>query len=137
MVGVSGDRVAAGVGRGASPPAVGGEATINRSQLYYLDVTHPQANKGDGVNALCQRIGVDLARTAVIGDMFNDVAMFAEAGFSIAMGQSPTAVKQRAAGLSPRRTPRRVSRGRWNSWSCPKPPGRRAEAIAPVADLAS
>jgi Cof subfamily protein (haloacid dehalogenase superfamily) len=100
IVGVSDDHDLLTSVEGAARALLGGAATINRSQLYYLDVTHPQANKGDGVNALCQRIGVDLARTAVIGDMFNDVAMFAEAGFSIAMGQSPTAVKQRAQAVT-------------------------------------
>jgi len=75
---------------------LGDAAAIQRSQPYYLDVTHPLANKGEAVSALCRRIGVDLERTAVIGDMFNDVAMFARAAFSIAMGQSPAAVKHSA-----------------------------------------
>lgn len=75
---------------------IGGKAAIVQSQPAYLDVTNLKANKGDAVTALCQRIGVDLSRTAVIGDMFNDVAMFAKGGFSIAMGQSPEAVKSRA-----------------------------------------
>lgn len=74
----------------------GRAAAIQRSQPYYLDVTHPLANKGDGVSALAALIGIDLARTAVIGDMFNDVAMFARAGVSIAMGQAPPQVKARA-----------------------------------------
>jgi len=75
---------------------VGARAAIVRSQLQYLDVTNPRSNKGDGVSALCKRIGVDPARTAVIGDMFNDVLMFARAGLSIAMGQAPAAVAARA-----------------------------------------
>jgi hydroxymethylpyrimidine pyrophosphatase-like HAD family hydrolase len=75
---------------------VGGKATIILSQRAYLDITNTLANKGDGVAALCERIGVDLARTAVFGDMFNDVAMFKRAGFSVAMGQAPEAVKSAA-----------------------------------------
>jgi Cof subfamily protein (haloacid dehalogenase superfamily) len=75
---------------------IGGRATIMRSQTRYLDVTSPRANKGDGVGALCRRIGVGLPHTAVIGDMFNDVAMFARAGFSVAMGQAPAEVAARA-----------------------------------------
>ncbi len=67
-----------------------------RSQPYYLDVTHPKANKGHAVSALCERIGVELRRTAVIGDAFNDVAMFAKGGFSIAMGQAPEEVTAHA-----------------------------------------
>lgn len=79
---------------------LGETAMIQRSQPYYLDVTHPMANKGAAVTALCQRIGVDLGRTAVIGDMFNDMAMFAKAGFSIAMGQAPAEVKHSADAIT-------------------------------------
>jgi len=75
---------------------IGDGAAIILSQPRYLDITHPKANKGDGVAALCRRIGVELSRTAVIGDMFNDVAMFKRAGYAIAMGQAPEAVKQLA-----------------------------------------
>ena len=78
-----------------------GRARIDQSQTFYLDVTHPQADKGDGVRALCRRIGVEPQNTAVVGDMFNDVAMFQVAGFSIAMAQSPDAVKAAAKAISP------------------------------------
>lgn len=74
----------------------GGQATIHRSQPFYLDITHRQANKGDGVLALCAQIGVAPARTAVLGDMYNDLSMFKVAGLSIAMGQAPQAVKDQA-----------------------------------------
>jgi Cof subfamily protein (haloacid dehalogenase superfamily) len=96
IVGVSDDQALLANVEAEAKALVGAKASILRSQLGYLDVTSPQSNKGDGVSALCQRIGVDLSRTAVIGDMFNDVAMFARAGFSIAMGQAPEAGKARA-----------------------------------------
>ena len=73
-----------------------GEATINLSNACYLDVTHPEANKGRAVEAICGLLGIDLRRTAVIGDMTNDVAMFERAGFAIAMGQAPDVVKASA-----------------------------------------
>lgn len=75
---------------------VGQTATVQRSHPYYLDVTHSHANKGDGVADLCRRLGIELRHTAVIGDMFNDMAMFARAGFAIAMGQAPAEVKAAA-----------------------------------------
>ena len=81
--------------------ALRGKAEVERSQAYYLDVTHPLANKGDGVGALCRRMGVELENTAVVGDMFNDVKMFEVAGFSVAMGQSPDEVKAKADAVSP------------------------------------
>jgi Cof subfamily protein (haloacid dehalogenase superfamily) len=72
------------------------QATIDLSQAYYLDITHPEANKGHAVRALCAILGIEPRCTAVIGDMMNDVAMFEVAGLAIAMGQAPEAVKARA-----------------------------------------
>ena len=74
----------------------GAEATINQSQTYYLDVTHTQANKGDGIASLASAQGIDLADVAVLGDMPNDLPMFARAGISIAMGQAPAEVRSQA-----------------------------------------
>jgi len=76
--------------------ALGEQATVMRSQLYYLDITAPRANKGDGVAALAAAAGVPLDRVAVIGDQRNDMAMFARADFSIAMGQGPEEVRKAA-----------------------------------------
>ena len=73
-----------------------GRATIVQSQTYYLDITARAANKGDGIAALAQAIGVPLHRTIAIGDQANDLAMFARAGRSIAMGNATDAVKARA-----------------------------------------
>jgi len=73
-----------------------GRATIACSQPYYLDVTALAANKGDGVAALADAIGVSLADVTVAGDMPNDLPMFARAGSSIAMGQAPQAVRDAA-----------------------------------------
>ena len=76
--------------------ALAGEARALRSQPYYLDVTAPQADKGEGVAALAEAMGVPLERVAVIGDAPNDLPMFARAGLAIAMGQAPDEVKAAA-----------------------------------------
>ena len=73
-----------------------GLAAAIRSQPYYLDVTHLEANKGHAVRAICRRLGLDRSNLAVIGDMANDLSMFAEAGFAVAMGQAPEAVRAAA-----------------------------------------
>jgi len=78
----------------------GQRATIGQSQTYYLDVTDTRANKGDGVTELAAMLGVDLAQVAVFGDMDNDLAMFARAGTSVAMGQAPDAVRAAATFVS-------------------------------------
>ena len=72
------------------------QAAVVRSQSYYLDITHPLANKGAALSELAELLGVPLAEIAAIGDGGNDVAMFARSGLSIAMGNAGPAV-QRAA----------------------------------------
>jgi len=73
-----------------------GIANARRSQTYYLDVTNPEADKGHAVHALCKTVGVPETETAVIGDQANDMAMFAVAGLSIAMGQGTDQVRAAA-----------------------------------------
>jgi Cof subfamily protein (haloacid dehalogenase superfamily) len=67
-----------------------------RSQPYYLDVTHPEANKGRVVERLAQLLDVPTDRIATIGDQPNDVLMFKRSGVSIAMGNASDAVKREA-----------------------------------------
>ena len=63
---------------------------------YYLDVTHPDANKGAVARWLSARYRIQAEQIATIGDMPNDVLMFAHSGLSIAMGNASIEV-QRAA----------------------------------------
>jgi Cof subfamily protein (haloacid dehalogenase superfamily) len=64
-----------------------------RSQPYYLDVTHPDANKGFVVARLSGMLGIGTDKIGTIGDMPNDIAMFEKSAISIAMGQSSEEVK--------------------------------------------
>jgi Cof subfamily protein (haloacid dehalogenase superfamily) len=77
-------------------PLIAGLALAARSQLYYLDVTALDANKGTALVSLAEQLGVALANTAAIGDGGNDVAMFRQAGLSIAMGQAEESVRSQA-----------------------------------------
>lgn len=64
-----------------------------RSQPYYLDVTHPDANKGYVVTRLSEMLDIPIGEIATIGDMPNDIAMFKNSGISIAMGQAGEEVR--------------------------------------------
>jgi Cof subfamily protein (haloacid dehalogenase superfamily) len=97
IVAVSDDPAALDQAERTLRQVLGAGATIERSQPYYLDITHPRANKGDAVRRLAEIIGAALADTIVIGDMTNDIAMFRVAGFAIAMGQAPPPVRAAAA----------------------------------------
>jgi hypothetical protein len=76
--------------------AFGEHATASRSQPYYLDVTHKDANKGAVVAYLSAHLGVPAEEIATIGDQPNGVLMFNRAGFSIAMGNASDEVKAQA-----------------------------------------
>jgi Cof subfamily protein (haloacid dehalogenase superfamily) len=76
--------------------ALGAAASAARSQPYYLDVTHPDANKGTVVTTLSKALSVPLGEIATIGDMPNDVLMFRKGGLAIAMGNASAAVQKQA-----------------------------------------
>ena len=73
------------------------QVSAARSQPYYLDVTHPKANKGSVVEMLVRTLGIPADEIATIGDQPNDMLMFARSGFAIAMGQANDQVKMAAA----------------------------------------
>jgi Cof subfamily protein (haloacid dehalogenase superfamily) len=72
------------------------QASVARSQPYYLDITHPLANKGVALLELAKLLKIPLAEIAVIGDGGNDVAMFERSGLSIAMGNASPEVRRAA-----------------------------------------
>jgi hydroxymethylpyrimidine pyrophosphatase-like HAD family hydrolase len=76
--------------------ALADSAFVARSQPYYLDVTHPLANKGTALTDVAKLLGVPLAEIAVIGDGGNDIAMFERSGLSIAMGNASPEVQHAA-----------------------------------------
>ena len=96
VVGVSDDEVAVAAASAALAQQFGARLSAVRSQTYFLDVTSPEANKGRVVRYLAEIYGVASAEIATIGDMHNDVSMFAEAGLSIAMGNADSTVKAAA-----------------------------------------
>jgi Cof subfamily protein (haloacid dehalogenase superfamily) len=67
-----------------------------RSQPYYLDVTHPAANKGSVVDFLAAVYLIPKSSIATLGDMPNDVLMFKNSGMSIAMGNASKEVQAEA-----------------------------------------
>ena len=76
--------------------AGGTHISAARSQPYYLDVTHPQANKGGVVLAMSKLLNIPTKQIVTIGDMPNDVLMFEKSGASIAMGNASAEVQASA-----------------------------------------
>jgi Cof subfamily protein (haloacid dehalogenase superfamily) len=79
---------------------LGERANAARSQPYYLDVTHPDANKGTVLETLSRRLQIPAQQIATIGDMPNDVSMFLKSGFSIAMGNASDDVKAQGSAVT-------------------------------------
>jgi Cof subfamily protein (haloacid dehalogenase superfamily) len=80
--------------------ALGSKASAARSQPYYLDVTHPQANKGAVVAYISSALGIPPEQILTLGDMPNDVLMFSNSGFSVAMGNAGSDVKAQASAVT-------------------------------------
>jgi len=80
--------------------SIGKHATAARSQPYYLDVTHHDANKGFVADYLSGTLGIPQGEIATIGDQPNDVLMFRRSGFSVAMGNASDEVKGQASAVT-------------------------------------
>jgi len=74
----------------------GQQLSIALSQPYYLDVTHPSANKGQVVGVLSELFGIPTRHIATVGDMPNDVPMFERSGTSIAMANASADIQHAA-----------------------------------------
>jgi Cof subfamily protein (haloacid dehalogenase superfamily) len=96
IVGVSDDHDLVARCEKDAQDALGANASAARSQPYYLDVTHPDANKGAVVTTLAKLLAVPTGEIATIGDMPNDVLMFRKSGLSIAMGNASPDVQAQA-----------------------------------------
>jgi Cof subfamily protein (haloacid dehalogenase superfamily) len=97
IVGVSDDLEKVQQCEADAQAAFGQRATATRSQPYYLDVTHKDANKGAVVDYLSRHLNVPTEEIATLGDQPNDVLMFKRSGLSIAMGNASDQVKAQAS----------------------------------------
>jgi Cof subfamily protein (haloacid dehalogenase superfamily) len=96
IVGVSDDHDQVARCEEAAQQVLGAKASVVRSQPYYLDVTHPDANKGTVVTTLSKLLSIPTIEIATLGDMPNDVRMFQRSGLSIAMGNASPEVQAQA-----------------------------------------
>ena len=100
IVGISDDLDLVAACEKLAQTTLGEMASAARSQPYYLDVTHPQANKGAVVATLSRLLNIPPEQIATFGDMPNDILMFRKSGFSIAMGNSSDEVKAQASAVT-------------------------------------
>ena len=61
-----------------------------------MEITHPEAHKGRGLEAVCRILDIPVEATMSLGDSGNDIAMLRRAGLGVAMGNAPDFVKEAA-----------------------------------------
>jgi len=61
-----------------------------------VDIVHADAGKGAALAALAASLGVGPQHCAAVGDYLNDLPMLEWAGWAVAMGQAPAAVREAA-----------------------------------------
>ena len=62
----------------------------------FMDITSRMADKGRGLTAIAQHLGIPLEACAAFGDGGNDISMIRAAGVGVAMGNAGDDVKQAA-----------------------------------------
>lgn len=66
------------------------------SSASAMEITHPDATKGQGLAQICWILGLSLSQVMAMGDSGNDITMLRQAGLGVAMGNAPDFVKQAA-----------------------------------------
>ena len=61
-----------------------------------MEITHPDANKGNGLAALCRLLDIPAENAMALGDSGNDESILRAAGLGVAMGNAPDFIKAAA-----------------------------------------
>ena len=65
-----------------------------------IEITHPDAQKGVALDALCELLNIPVENTLALGDSGNDESMLKKAGIGVAMGNAPDFIKAIADAVS-------------------------------------
>jgi len=72
---------------------MGDVARVTRSLDWFVEVVNPQVSKARALALVADRLGISRADVCAIGDNLNDEDMVRWAGFGVAMGNAPEALK--------------------------------------------
>src|SRR5213592_5127788 len=73
---------------------MGDVARVTRSLDWFVEVVNPQVSKAKALAMVADRLRIPQASVCAIGDNLNDEDMVTWAGFGVAMGNAPAALKQ-------------------------------------------
>ena len=62
--------------------------TSGRWHPAFTDITSADADKGKGLQAMAEYLGLDISETMAFGDGGNDISIIREAGVGVAMGNA-------------------------------------------------
>ena len=91
------------------PPAIAARveqalSTVDISAVWSSDtsmeLTHPEASKGNGLAALCRLLDIPMESVLALGDSGNDESMLRSAGIGVAMGNAPDFIKSASNAVS-------------------------------------
>ncbi len=66
------------------------------SKPTYLEIVHPEVNKGTALRFLATRLGIPIEETVAVGDSLNDSEMLEAAGLGVAVANAREALKRTA-----------------------------------------
>ena len=72
------------------------DCTVGRWHPAFTDITAKGADKGEGLLAMTQHLGLNPQHTIAFGDGGNDSSMIRTAGIGVAMGNAMDSLKQEA-----------------------------------------
>lgn len=77
-------------------PVYGKQLHVTKSKAYFLEFSHPKANKGEALAMLAGRLGVERDQIMAIGDGYNDVEMLDYAGTGVVVANARDEIKKLA-----------------------------------------
>ena len=77
------------------------ESLLSRERYRWAEVYHRDCGKGAGAVLLAAAYGIPRQRIVALGDNYNDLDLFAVAGYSVAMGNAPAPVRAAADRVAP------------------------------------
>ncbi|OEL03436.1 HAD family hydrolase [Staphylococcus casei] len=67
---------------------------ISSSSRGNIEITHADAQKGIALTTIAERLNIDMANVMAIGDNLNDISMLERVGYSVAMDNATSEVKE-------------------------------------------
>ncbi len=75
---------------------IGDKLHITKSKPFFLEITHPEATKGQALDTLANNLGITRREVMAVGNSYNDLDMLEYAGVGVVMGNARPEIKERA-----------------------------------------